>query len=75
VLTFVIAQLNPFRYAQIKSHEELPALIKSEGIPTNTHINVVFRKATEPDEFKPPTQAYYAGNLSPEAARLWHEHR
>jgi hypothetical protein len=75
LLTFVIAQLNPFRYAQIKSHDELPALIKSEGIPPNTHINVVFRKATGPVEFKPPTQGYYAGTLSPDAARIWHEHR
>ena len=75
VLTFVIAQLNPFRYAQITRHDELPALLKSEGLPSNTHINVVFRKSAEPVEFAAPTQGYYAGTLSPEAVRLWHEHR
>jgi hypothetical protein len=75
VLTFVIAQLNPFRYAQINRHDELPALLKSEGLPPNTHINAVFRKSAEPVEFAAPTQGYYAGTLSPEAVRLWHEHR
>lgn len=75
VLTFVIAQLNPFRYAQITRHDELPALIRSEAVPPNTHINVVFRKSAEPVEFAVPTQGYYAGTLSPEAVRLWHEHR
>ena len=75
VVTFVIAQLDPFRCAQIKAHEELPALIRSQPLPPNTHINVVFRKSAEPVEFAAPTQAYYAGALSPEGVRLWHEHR
>jgi hypothetical protein len=75
VVTFVIAQLNPFRYAQITHHDELPALIRSEGLPANTHINVVLRKPAQALEFKVPTQGYYAGTLSPEAAKMWHERR
>jgi hypothetical protein len=75
VITFVIARLNPFRYAQLKSHDELPALLKSEALPPNTHINVVFRKPAESSEFKVATQGYYAGVLSAEAAKMWHENR
>jgi hypothetical protein len=75
VVTFVIAQLSPFRCAQITRHDELPDLIKSEALPANTHINVVFRKSADAIEFKIPTQGYYAGTLSPETGRMWHENR
>lgn len=72
VLTCVIARLNPFQYVCLGSHADLPALVKSGGIPPESHINVVFRKCAEPVEFTVPMQAYYAGALSPEGVRLWH---
>jgi SAM-dependent methyltransferase len=72
--SMVCAQMNPFKFLQVASHEEMFGLIKAGKIPAHSHLNVVFRKTTDAP-FRIPTQAYYAGALSPAAARGWRELR
>jgi hypothetical protein len=74
VLSFICARLDPFEYVQVRNHEEIPQLIQAGKIPAGSHINVMFRKTVDA-EFVVPMQAYYAGALSKESARLWHELR
>jgi hypothetical protein len=74
ILSFICGRLKPFDYVQVRSHDEIPQLIKTGKIPAGSHINVVFRKTTDAD-FAVPMQAYYAGALSKESQRLWHELR
>lgn len=75
ILSMLIGQINPLKFVQVASHADIPRLLKAGQIPANTHINVVYRKPPEPRAFAAPTQAYYAGALSPEHARAWHEMR
>ena len=74
ILSFVFGKLKPFVYVQVRDHDEIPRLIQAGKIAEGSHINVLFRKKIEA-EFVIPTQAYYAGALSKESARLWHELR
>jgi len=74
ILSFICGKLKPFEYVQVRNHDEIPQLIKLGKIPAGSHINVVFRKTTD-SEFAVPMQAYYAGALSKESQRLWHELR
>jgi hypothetical protein len=73
--SMIIAQVNPLKFVQVTAHEDIPRMLRGGEIPTNTHINVVYRMPTQPREFAIPTQAYYAGALSPAHARAWHEMR
>lgn len=75
IVSFVVAQFNPLKYVQVAKHEDIPGLLKAGQIPANSHINVVYRKPTDGRAFAVPTQAYYAGALSPEHAKTWHEMR
>jgi hypothetical protein len=75
ILSMLIAQIQPLKFVQVASHADIPRLLKAGQIPPNTHINVVYRKPAEPREFATPMQAYYAGALSAEHARAWHEMR
>jgi hypothetical protein len=75
ILSFLCGQIKPLKYVQITSHGDFAKLIKEGRIPPNTHLNVVFRKPSEPQDFVMPTQAYYAGALTPEMKRMWHEQR
>ena len=75
IISFIIGGVNPLKYLQIKTREEVPALLESNMLPANTHINVVFRKPDNSEAFAIPTQGYYANVLSPEANRHWHESR
>ena len=75
ILSMLIAQVQPLKFVQVASHADIPRLLKAGQIPANTHINVVYRKASEALPFATPMQAYYAGALSPEHARAWHELR
>ena len=74
IVSLICARMNPFRYLQVSSHDEMFELIKAGRIPVHSHLNVVFKKMSA-DEFKMPVQAYYAGALSPAAARGWSELR
>jgi hypothetical protein len=74
ILSFIVGKLKPFEYVQVKSHDEIRQLIQAGKVPAGSHINVVYRK-TRPDEFSVPMQAYYAGALSKESQRAWHEMR
>ena len=74
ILSFICAKFNPFEYVQVQTHDEIPQLILAGKIPAGSHINVVFRKTTDA-EFIVPMQGYYAGTLSEESARQWHEMR
>ena len=74
ILSFICGKLKPFEYVQVRNHDEIPQLIKLGKIPAGSHINVMFRKTTA-GEFAAPMQAYYAGALSKESKRLWHELR
>ena len=73
ILSFVCGQIHPPQWVQIASHDEIPGLLKSGRIPKNSHINVVLRKAAENSEFAIPMQGYYAGVLSDELRKRWHE--
>jgi SAM-dependent methyltransferase len=75
ILSFVCGQIKPLKYVQITSHGDFGRLIKQERIPANTHLNVVFRKPPDGANFAMPMQAYYAGALTPEMKRMWHDHR
>jgi hypothetical protein len=75
ILSFVCGQIKPLKYVQISSHAEFGQLLKEGKIPPNAHLNVAFRKPKESVDFAMPTQAYYAGALTPEMKRMWHEHR
>jgi SAM-dependent methyltransferase len=75
ILSFVCGQIKPLKYVQITSHADFGKLLKGERIPPNAHLNVVYRKPSEPKEFAMPMQGYYAGTLTPEMKRMWHEHR
>jgi hypothetical protein len=74
ILSFICARVQPFEYVQVRDHDHVPQLIQAGKIPAGSHINVVFRKTTDAD-FIVPTQAYYAGALSKESERAWHELR
>ena len=74
VLSFVLGKLKPFEYVQVQKHDDIPRLLQSGKIPNGSHINVLFRKKTD-NEFAVPMQGYYAGTLSKESQRLWHELR
>ena len=74
ILSFICGRIKPFEYVQVKDHDEIPHLIQSGKIPAGSHINVVFRKKIDA-EFSVPMQAYYAGALSKESQKLWHELR
>jgi hypothetical protein len=74
ILSFICGKLKPFEYVQVRSHDEISQLIRGGKIPANSHINVMFRKKTDA-EFAVPMQAYYAGALTAEARRAWHELR
>jgi len=74
ILSFICGKISPLEYVQVPSHDEIPHLIKAGKIPAGSHVNVVFRKMANAD-FKVPMQAYYAGALSKESQRLWHELR
>jgi hypothetical protein len=74
ILSFICGKLKPFEYVQVRNHDEIPQLIKAGKIPAGSHINVVFRKAKSA-EFSVPMQAYYAGALSKDSQRAWHEMR
>ena len=74
IVSMVCGQLKPLRYLQISSHDEMFELIKAGKVPGHSHLNVVFRR-TSGEPFKVPVQAYYAGALSPAAARGWQELR
>jgi hypothetical protein len=74
ILSFVCGRVKPFEYVQVRDHDHVPQLVKAGKIPASSHINVVFRKRVDA-EFAVPVQAYYAGALSKESARLWHEMR
>src|SRR5262249_37353762 len=75
ILSFVCGQIKPLVYVQISSHAEFGSLLRQGKIPASAHLNVVFRKAKDGGDFAIPTQAYYAGALTPEMKRMWHEHR
>jgi hypothetical protein len=74
ILSFICGKLKPFAYVQVKHHEEIPQLIRAGKIPAGSHINVVYRKKIDAG-FAVPMQAYYAGALSKESQRAWHELR
>jgi hypothetical protein len=74
ILSFVCGRVKPFEYVQVRDHDHVPQLIRAGKIPASSHINVVFRKNIDAD-FAAPMQAYYAGVLSKETARSWHEMR
>jgi hypothetical protein len=74
ILSFICGRIKPFEYVQVRSHDELPHLIKAGKIPNGSHINVVFRKTTDAD-FAVPMQGYYAGSLSKASHEFWHEWR
>jgi hypothetical protein len=73
--SFVCGQIKPLKYVQISNHGDFARLLKGGRIPANAHLNVVFRKPGESRDFAMPTQAYYAGALTPEMKRMWHENR
>lgn len=70
IVSFVVASLRPFRYVQLAGHDDVFRLVQRGGMPANGYLNVVFRRTTD-QPFRVPTQAYYAGALSAESARLW----
>jgi hypothetical protein len=74
ILSFICARLDPFEYVQVRDHDEIPRLIKAGKIPAGSHINVMLRKTADA-EFAVPMQGYYAGTLSKESQRSWHELR
>jgi len=74
ILSFICGRIKPFEYVQAKTHDEIPHLIRSGKIPIGSHINVLYRKTSQA-EFTAPMQGYYAGTLSKEAMRSWHELR
>ena len=71
ILSFICGKIKPLEYVQVRDHDHVPQLIQAGKIPHGSHINVVFRKEAEAG-FAVPVQAYYAGALSTESARLWH---
>lgn len=75
ILSFVCGQIKPLKYVQVTSHEDFGKLLKEGRILANAHLNVVLRKPGEENDFVMPTQAYYAGALTPDLKRMWHEHR
>ncbi len=74
ILSFICGRINPLQYVQVGRHDDVPKLVQAKRIPEGAHINVVLRKTTN-DSFRVPVQAYYAGGLSAEADKLWHELR
>jgi hypothetical protein len=74
ILSFLCGRVKPFQYIQVGSHDDIPRLLKAKRIPDGSHINVVLRKKSDA-EFQVPVQAYYAGALSEESRKLWHELR
>lgn len=72
ILVCGCGQIEPLRYVQFKSQDDVAALLKSGAIPENSHINAVFRKPPHEKEFAIPIQGYYAGVLSPESVKAWH---
>jgi hypothetical protein len=74
ILSFICGRIKPLEYVQVRNHDDIPLLIQSGKIPAGSHINVLFRKTTDAD-FIVPMQGYYAGTLSKESSRFWHELR
>ena len=74
ILSFICGRIKPLEYVQVRNHDDIPLLIQSAKIPAGSHINVLFRKTTDAD-FVVPMQGYYAGTLSKESTRFWHELR
>jgi hypothetical protein len=75
VLAMVFGSLQPLKYVQISSRDEIAELLTKNQIPPNAHLLVLMRKSTEPVEFKAPMQGFYARTLSPEMTKLWKELR
>jgi hypothetical protein len=74
IISFICGRINPFQYVQVNSHDDIPRLIQAKKIPEGSHINVLMRKISDAD-FQVPVQAYYAGVLSAESRKMWHELR
>jgi hypothetical protein len=74
IVSFICGRILPFEYVQLATHDDIPHLIKTKKIPEGSHINVVYRKMSDSD-FQIPMQAYYAGVLSVESRKMWHQLR
>jgi SAM-dependent methyltransferase len=73
IISFLVGQINPPQWLQIASHEEISRLLKAGRVPKNAHINVALCKSAQASDFAIPTQGYYAGVLSDELKKRWHE--
>jgi SAM-dependent methyltransferase len=73
MLSFLVGQIKPPLWLQVSGHDQIPKLLKAGQIPKNAHINVVLRKPAQPSDFVVPMQGYYAGVLSDELKKRWHE--
>ena len=74
IISVICGKIQPFEYIQVRDHDEIPHLIRAGKIPEGSHINVVYRKSRD-SGFAVPIQAYYAGVLSKESVKAWHELR
>jgi hypothetical protein len=68
-------ELTPHRFIQLKKREDIIGLARDRTLGENANLYAVLQKDAAESEFKLPIQGVYAGTVSEEMARAWHELR
>lgn len=74
IISFIYAELNPFKIINIGCREDVIKMIKNEELGKNSLLYTVLRKNQE-QEFLPIIQGYYGNMVSEQVRKAWVELR